>query len=141
MIYKLLIIASAMYFYYLGSNINKEFKWIMGIPIGLLGCLYLHAWYPLLCVISYYVATQFGYGENNWLTKLVGKNWAVIIVGTLLGLASFPMLWWFAVVQGIISGWGFGFIHVLDDNDKIKEPYVSLLRGLVGTICFLLLGS
>ena len=104
------------------------------IPIGIVGAIISNSDLPLLCIISYLIATELGYGDNNWLTKLVGKKWAIIIVGTALGLASFPIIGWYCLLQGFISGLNFGILHQLDDADIIKEPWIAILRGFVGTI-------
>ena len=137
MILKVLMVVSSVILYYYGEIYNKNFKYCLGIPISLLGVLYFHTLWPLLAILTYLGATELGYGDNNPLTKLVGKKWAIIIVGTALGLASYPIIGWACILGGFISGWAFGFLHVLDDADKIKEPWIAILRGLMGTICLL----
>ena len=86
---------------------------------------------------SYALATQVGYGDNNWLTKLVGKGWAIIITGVCLGLASWPILGFFAILQAILSGGAWLILHALDDSDIIKEPLLGYLRGAIATICLI----
>ena len=120
---------------WLGQS-NKLFKTFMGVPIGLIYGLITHSWLlALLPMVSYAIMTQFGYGDNNWLTKLVGKKWAITIVGACLGLASLPIIGVYCLIQALISGVAFHIISEFDDADKVKEPYIAILRGLFGTIC------
>jgi len=116
---------------------DKAFKYWMGVPIGLLGAIYAHSFFPLLCIPAYWIAGNSGYGESNWITKLIGKTNAVVLHGTLVGLASFPLLGFWAIASGIVSGLGFWAIYQGDTDGKIKEPEIALLRGLAGTIFLL----
>jgi hypothetical protein len=135
----ILAILGATFFLYIGEtdNIfkikpNKWYKTMMGVPITL--CLvWFNAW-ALLCMITYFVALQFGYGQNNWLTKLVGDKGAVTICGFLMGVASFPVIGYWAILQGLISGETF----LLLDLMEVNEPNVAITRGLAGTICYIL---
>jgi hypothetical protein len=104
----------------------------MGIPIGLVWGIYNLSFIAfILPIITYFIATQFGYGVDNWLTKLVGKMNAIIICGILLGLASFPIIGYWAILQAIISGLTFWYLE--KKTGIIDEPYVAILRGLLGT--------
>jgi len=116
---------------------NKNWKLTLGIPIGILGCLVHWSWIPILCVLTYLIAGEMPYGDNHWWTKLWGKRKAITICGAFLGAASFPLTHYWAILGALISGLGFYFIAVYDDKGKIKEPFVAILRGIVGTIMLL----
>jgi len=131
---KLLMILSGTVMYWAGEIYKKELKYAMGIPIGILGAIVAHSWFPLIAVISYFIATEFGYGDNNPLTKLLGKRGAITFCGIVLGIASFPIIGYWCILQGLIGGVAFYYISVLDDADKLKEPWVAICRGLCGTI-------
>ena len=141
LILKLLILVSGIAMYVKGECQTKllgypykEFKYAMGIPIGILGCVLLHSWWPLLCVLTYFGACEIGYGINNPLTKIVGQTAAVVIHGTVLGLALYPILGWVCILSGMVSGLSFYVIRVADDAGKIKEPWVGILRSLSALI-------
>jgi hypothetical protein len=124
---KLFMVLMGIGFYTYGELKNKAGKFFMGVPIALLsGCYW--------AVLTFFIACQLGYGDNNPLTKLVGKRWAIVIHGTAVGLASFPIVGWWAILGGIVSGLGFYVIAELDDNDLVKEPWVAIWRGIVGLI-------
>jgi hypothetical protein len=113
---------------------NKWYKTLMGIPIAL--CLLPYNFpYSLLCMVTYFIALQFGYGVNNWTVKLFGKMGAIIFCGALMGIASIPVLGWWAILQTIISGYTFYWLE--KKNDTIHEPWVAIIRGVGGTICLL----
>lgn len=120
---------------------NKQFKYWMGVPIALLGCcmqpFHIINLLALLCIPTYWLACNAGYGEDNWITKLIGKTGAIVFHGTLVGLASYPLLGLWCMLSGILSGVGFWAIYQGDTDGKIKEPEVALLRGAVGTIFLL----
>jgi hypothetical protein len=137
----LLAILGATFFYYIGEtdNIfkikpNKWYKTMMGIPPAtFLALLWSHSWFlALLTVASYFVALQFGYGEHNILTKWLGKKGSLIFCGCAMGLASFPILGWFCILQAIISGAMFYWLDT--KNGIINEPWVAILRGIGGSM-------
>lgn len=84
------------------------------------------------------VATNWlSYGENMWTTKLFGKWASMGIAGFAFGLASMPILGYFwGYLQAIISCIAFLLIKKWDDAGIIKNPFVELLRGGIGTIIF-----
>lgn len=115
---------------------NKWIKTLMGIPIGLLYMAFYHLWIQgALVMLTYFIALQFGYGDNNWTVKLFGKRGAVTFCGCLMGLASAPILLWWAILATILSGLTFYELDAL--NAEIKEPWVAILRGIGGTVCYL----
>ena len=120
--------------YCAGELWSKFIKYCVGIPIAAIYLLTGHNWVTaILIIVSYFIATQFGYGENNWLTKLVGNRIAITICGGLLGLASWPILGFFALLQALLSAGAWFYLSVLDDSDKLKEPFIGLLRGFIAT--------
>lgn len=139
----ILMCLSGTFMYYIGetSNIlhipsNKLYKSLMGLPIGFFAFfLHFSLLQSLLTIASYFIALQFGYGSNNWLTKLVGNKGALAICGFLMGVASFPILGWFSILQGIVSSATFLCIDAY--KEKIVEPWVATIRGVLGTICLL----
>ncbi len=142
---KILMIVGGTAFYVKGETdtkllgkTKKEWKYAMGIPIAFFGTLAHWSFIPLLALVTYFIACEIGYGDNNLLTKLVGKRWAIIIHGTAVGLASFPLIGFWAIPAAIISGAGFDFIRIQDDIGKIKEPFVAIARGVAGTIFLLI---
>ena len=112
---------------WLGDS-NKNWKYAMGIPIGLIGC-FITPW-ALLCIPTYFIACESGYGDNNWITKLIGKTPAIVLHGTLVGLASLPLTHAFAFLAGILSG----TIFYLLEKYKVNEPYCAILRGIGGSM-------
>jgi len=127
-------------FYIFGEIKNKWGKYLMGFPIGIIDAIVLRSWIPLLCLATYFVACQIGYGEKNWLTKLVGIRAAITIHGCAVGLASFPIVGWWAIVGGIFSGLCFLGISFPDEAKIIREPWIAILRGLAGTAILLVGG-
>lgn len=123
----------ASIWYCLGEIYSKFIKYIIGIPIAGIAMICGHSWLTGLYIIaSYAIATQFGYGENNWLTKLVGNRWAITICGGLLGLASMPLLGYYSLLQALISA---GVWYWLSTKDGIiNEPYLGLIRGGSATL-------
>lgn len=111
---------------WLGKS-NKNWKYATGIPIAVLSLNPI----PL---VSYLIATSFGYGENNWLTKLLTPIGSIIFCGVALGLASFPVLGFWAILQGLISGATWYYLNKKDG--VINEPWVAILRAL-GATCLL----
>ena len=137
-ILNLLMVVLGTSMYLCGELYNKNLKYLMGIPIAMIGCVLHQSLLPGICILSYLIATEFGYGDNNWLTLLLGKRGAITFCGTMLGLASFPLIGLWCLLGAVISGVGFYVIAVLDDKDIVKEPFVGIGRGLVGTILLLL---
>lgn len=124
--------------YLAGGQWNKWYRWGMGIPIALTGAVVGHSWIPLLCIPTYFIATNaFSYGDKMWTTKLFGKWASMIISGVALGAASAPVLAWWAIPQAIFGGLAFGLLKWLDDTNKLKNPWQELLRGFLGTAFFL----
>ena len=124
--------------YCMGELHSKFIKYVVGIPIAIISIICGHSYLTgLALVISYIVATQFGYGENNWLTKLLGNRGAITFCGMAMGLASWPILGFNAVFQASIAGGAWLILAILDDGDKLKEPWIGLLRGLSATICLI----
>jgi hypothetical protein len=120
--------------YTTGQLYKKEFKYAMGIPIAVIAVCIQWYWVPVLAILTYFIACEIGYGDHNPLTLLVGKRWAITIHGTAVGLASFPVIGIWCILGGIISGVGFFLIAKFDDDGWLKEPFVAISRGIVGTI-------
>ena len=134
---KLLMISGTTALYTCGEIYKKELKYICGIPMGILGCVVMHSPIPLLAILSYFIATEFGYGENNWLTKLLGNLGAITFCGVAFGLASIPILGLWGLLQGLLSG---GVWYYLAKKDGvINEPWVGIFRSLLG--CILTIGA
>ena len=131
----MVLLGSGMYAY--GEIKGKEFKYAMGVPIGILGCVVMHSFIPLFCILSYYIGANFGYGDNNPLTKWLGKRGAITFCGAMVGLASMPILGFFAILQALFSAMAWYLLSIADDAGKIKEPYVGIIRGLTATIFLL----
>ena len=115
---------------------NKIFKTLMGIPMGLLWLLSGHWLAALIVMGAYAIATQVSYGDNNWLTKLVGKRLAITITGFCLGLASWPFLGLLALLQALLAAIVWYGVSILDDANIVKEPYVAILRS-IGGLCLI----
>lgn len=100
----------------------KILRWFMGIPIALI----LHnGWY----VLTYFIATSvFVYGDNSWVTALVGRRGAWIVHGLAFGLASIQPLYalWTAVV--------FYLLFFIADEGVIDNKYAEFGRGFLGTL-------
>jgi hypothetical protein len=130
------MIILAILMYWIGETKRKEFKYAMGIPIGICGAAALKSWVPLLCVVTYFLATWvFGYGDNNRWTKWIGKRWAITLTGIALGLASAPILHYWSMLAGLVSGGVFYYV----DKKQLQEPWVAILRGAAGTICLMII--
>jgi uncharacterized membrane protein len=111
----------------------KEFKYAMGIPIGLIWALYIQSWWGLIPILTYFIACEIGYGDKNPLTKWVGKRNAITIHGTCVGLASIPIIGFWGILLGLISGVSFWVIAELDDRGIFKEPFIAISRAVLGT--------
>ena len=103
--------------------------------------------------IAYFLALNIPYGdnENNWLRKLVGRDINWLIYGFLGGLASFPILKWWAILQGIISGLAFYILMRWSNNgffvryrhklsplyNFLDHSYVEILYGGLNCLLYL----
>lgn len=122
--------------YALGGQVNKWFRWGIGLPIAAIGLLTGHGWMSLLAIPAYYLTTNIPYGENSWLNFL-GEYGKFFVAGLGLGLCSFILLpFGLALSQSILSSISFVVIKVLDNGDVIKNPWVELLRGFMGTAVY-----
>lgn len=128
-------IVSALLFRAGGSNQwkwclmnQKLWRWLMGVVIGL---LFWKGWVIYgLTVITYLLATNlFGYGDKTPILKYLPQNIKHLVSGIIFGLASFPLIGWWAIAQAVVSGATFYFI----ETKKIDNPWAELLRGGLGT--------
>lgn len=121
--------------YLLGGQVNKWFRWGMGIPIALITFFfYGHNWVSLLAIATYFIATNaFSYGDKMIWTKIFGKWVSMGLSGFMFGLASFPIIGYWAILNAVISCTAFLVLKYLDDTDKLKNPWQELLRGFLGT--------
>jgi hypothetical protein len=111
----------------------------MGIPIGL---IYAYYHYPcpwikiiLTCAGAYFIATNlFGYGEKTLILKYLPKWLKFTVSGLIFGLASFPILGWWSLLQAAVSGLAFYILFILDEKEILKNPWQELLRGFFGTL-------
>lgn len=112
---------------------QKLWRWLMGIPIGL---LYWEGWLDFgLTILAYLIATNlFGYGDKTPILKYLPKTWKFIVSGFMFGLASVFLLEWWAIAQALVSAVAFYFIMKLDDEGSLKNPWVEIARGFCGTI-------
>ena len=122
--------------YWLGGQRNKWYRWLMGIPIAIIGIFTYHYW-AIFAIPTYWVATSaFPYGEKSWLNFL-GEYGKFFVVGLVLGSCSFILLpFGLALLQSLLSGISFLILKILDDKDIVKNPYQELLRGFFGTIIY-----
>jgi hypothetical protein len=134
---KLGMVVSGTALYTCGELYKKELKYIMGLFIAPLGALLLHSWIPLWCWLTYFIACEFGYGDNNPLTKLLGKRGAITFCGGAVGLAAAPILGYWCILGGIISAGAWYILSWADDADFIKEPWIGIIRGFTGTMLLL----
>ena len=125
--------------YLLGGQVNKWYRWLMGVPIFIIAILNHYSWTSVFAIASYLIATNaFSYGDNMWTTKLFGKWASMAISGFAFGLASYCVLpLWLAMVQTIIATISFVVIKWLDDSGYVKNPFVELLRGGLGCIAYI----
>jgi hypothetical protein len=106
----------------------------MGLPISLMALVFGHSIYSLLCILTYYVATSaFPYGDNSWLNKFFSQLQKHFVCGLVFGLASFPIIGYWAILQGIVGGVTFYCI----EKYEVNNPWTELLRGGLGTVCLL----
>ena len=124
MIYFIPIISSVLYRLGGSEHGNKWYRWLLGIPIAII----THNW---LFVITYYIATAvFVYGDNSWVSKLVGRKGARILHGIAFGLASLQPL--FAMWTVVI----FYILFEMAENNVIDNAWAERLRGFFGTLNF-----
>lgn len=111
---------------------QKLWRWLMGSVIGL---LLWKGWVAYgLTIGTYFLATNlFGYGDKTPILKYLPQNIKHLVSGMIFGLASFPLLGWWCLLQMVISGVSFYFI----ETKKINNPWAELLRGGLGTVCLL----
>ena len=124
--------------YLAGGQWNKWYRWGMGAPIALICFLHTGHASVLLLIPSYWIATSaFPYGGSSWLNFL-GEKAKFAVCGLAFGLASMPALGVFhGIENGVLSAIAWMAIKELDDHDVIKNPYVEIARGLLGSIGFL----
>lgn len=132
-----LIPLASSFLYCLGGQVNKWYRWLIGLPIAIVFMLNNHN--GLWAIPAYFIATNFfSYGDKMIWTKLFGKWGSMAISGFAFGLASYSVLPpYLAMIQTITATISFLVIKWLDDNDVVKNPYVELLRGLCGTIVYI----
>uniref|UniRef100_A0A6M3JED4 Phosphatidate cytidylyltransferase n=1 Tax=viral metagenome TaxID=1070528 RepID=A0A6M3JED4_9ZZZZ len=123
--------------------VQKWWRWLMGIPIGILACISLHTYTPLFCILTYFLATNCsGYGENHIFRKWFGRDATFLIYGFLFGLASLPVLGWQAITQAIIGSASFYFLMIWSNDGyfghKLRHCYVEMIFGFLGTIMYFL---
>lgn len=129
--------------YRMGGS-DKPYLWVkffnyramIGIPIAITFCIITHSWIPAICILTYWF--QPPYGEHSYLNFL-GEAGKFAFCGFVFGLSSLPVWiamgnWGIGLLQAIIGALFFWFIWVLDENGKLKNPWVELLRGFFGTI-------
>lgn len=138
MILPILMVVAGTTMYACGELYNKVLKYLMGIPIAMIAVVFFKSLSPAWCILTYLIACEFGYGDNNPLTHLLGKRGAITFCGVALGLASFPITGLYCLLGGVISGVSFYGLAVLDDKDILKEPFIGIFRGLAGSILLLI---
>lgn len=111
---------------------QKLWRWLMGIPIGL---LLWHGFFAfLLAVGAYFVSTNvFGYGDKAPILKYLPQNVKHAVSGVIFGLASFPMIGWWALPQAVVSGIAFYLV----ETKKVNNPWTEWARGFFGTILYI----
>ena len=126
--------------YLLGGQVNKLFRWLMGIPIFFIAIFNGAPWYSIFVVLTYLLATNvFSYGDNNWTSKLFGRWISMGLAGLTFGLASIPILGvTIGVIQGVVGLVAFLVLKWLDDTERLKNPWQELFRGLLGTVVFVI---
>lgn len=124
--------------YLIGGQWWKPARWLMGIPIAVVGISHYHYW-AIMAIPAYWVATSaFPYGDGSWL-NIFGEYGKWAVCGLAFGLASIvilnPIV---AIIQAIVAALGFTLLHWLDEKNIVKNPYQEILRGMVGTCLFIL---
>lgn len=102
----------------------------MGLIIGL---IVWKGWlvYGLVTGIYFLATNLFGYGDKTPILKYLPQNVKHFVSGVVFGLASFPLLGWWALLQALISGVVFYLIEV----KKVNNPWAEFGRGFFGTLC------
>ena len=111
---------------------NKWFRWLMGLPIGIVYAITHHSliWIPIF-TITYYIATSaFVYGDNSWVAKLIGRKGARIVHGLAFGLASLEPM--FAIWVTVI----FIVLFEIAERNWIDNSWSEVFRGSLGTLKF-----
>ena len=120
---------------------QKIWRWLLGLPIGIICALQMKSYVPLWCILTYLGATNFsGYGENHIFRKWFGRDATFLLYGFLFGLASLPVLGWQAITQAIIGSASF-YVLMKWSNDgyfghKLKHKFVELTFGFLGTVMY-----
>ena len=125
-------------FYLLGGQINKWFRWLIGVPIFFIAIFFGKPWYSIFAIVTYLIATNaFSYGDNMIWSKIFGRWISMALAGFMYGLASIVVLGVFwGVIQGIVGLVSFVVLKYLDDNEILKNPWQELLRGFMGTLLY-----
>jgi hypothetical protein len=86
----------------------------------------------------YFLATNVcSYGDKSPAFKSLSKGLKFALSGFAYGLAPIFILGVSnGLLQAFIAMLGFYVIYILDESNIIKNPWVELLRGVVGTIVF-----
>lgn len=93
---------------------------------------------PLFCILTYLIATNvINYGEGQIWRKWLGRDGCWLFYGFCFGLASFPVLGWWAILQAVIASYSFWFLMQLSSEGKLDHAYVEVGIGFMGTIMYL----
>ncbi len=121
-------------FYRLGGSEygNKWYRWLMGLPIGIIMAVYTQKLiYIPIYTATYFIATSvFVYGDDSWVSKLLGRKGARIAHGIAFGLASLQPL--FAIWTAVV----FYILFELAEHDVIDNKVSEALRGSLGVLIF-----
>ena len=125
--------------YLLGGQVNKWFRWLMGIPIAGIAFYHTHSIWMLLAIPAYFIATNaFSYGDKMIWTKLFGKWVSMGLSGFMLGMASyFTLGLHMAIVQALVGMIAFLVLKWFDDYGDVHNPWQELGRGFFGTCLFI----
>ena len=109
---------------------------LIGTLIGGTFAIITKSWIPLICILTFWF--QPPYGANSYLNFL-GEIGKFAVCGFVFGVSSIPVwialnLWWMGLVQAGIAALAFVIVKYLDDHEIVKNPWVEILRGLLGTI-------
>ena len=105
---------------------QKLWRWLMGIPIAYWYGWQLRSVYPMLCIATYFIATNvISYGENHILRKLLGRDGCWAFYGFMFGLASFPILGYWCIAQGAFNAILFmTLMQLSNDGWVISKPKI-----------------
>lgn len=121
---------------------QKLWRWLMGIPIGIICSLQLQSWWPMLSILTYFLATNASsYGENHPFRRWFGRDGAWLVYGAIFGLASlFCLPWYYSLLQGTLGAAAFyGLMKWSNDGyngHKLTHKYVELGFGFLGTLIY-----